>query len=28
MVCLIAAMLLIPLMKKVLPPGAPPVDAH
>jgi len=28
MVCLIAAMLLIPLMKKVLPPSAPPADAH
>jgi MFS transporter, DHA2 family, multidrug resistance protein len=28
MVCLIAAMILIPLMKKVLPPSAPPADAH
>jgi len=28
MVCLVAAMLLIPLMKKVLPPSAPPADAH
>ena len=28
MVCLIAATVLIPLMKKVLPPSAPPADAH
>jgi len=28
MVCLVAAMILIPLMKKVLPPSAPPADAH
>lgn len=28
MVCLIVATLLIPLMKKVLPPSAPPADAH
>jgi DHA2 family multidrug resistance protein len=28
MVCLIAAMALIPLMKKVLLPNAPPADAH
>jgi MFS transporter, DHA2 family, multidrug resistance protein len=28
MVCLIAAMILIPLMKRVLPPSAPPADAH
>jgi MFS transporter, DHA2 family, multidrug resistance protein len=28
MVCLVAATVLIPLMKKVLPPSAPPADAH
>ena len=28
MVCLVAATALIPLMKKVLPPSAPPADAH
>jgi MFS transporter, DHA2 family, multidrug resistance protein len=28
MACLIVATLLIPLMKKVLPPSAPPTDAH
>lgn len=28
MVCLFVATLLIPLMKKVLPPNAPPADAH
>jgi MFS transporter, DHA2 family, multidrug resistance protein len=28
MVCLIVATALIPLMKKVLPPSAPPTDAH
>jgi MFS transporter, DHA2 family, multidrug resistance protein len=28
MVCLIASMVLIPAMKKVLPPAAPPADAH
>lgn len=28
MVCLIVATVLIPLMKKVLPPSAPPADAH
>jgi DHA2 family multidrug resistance protein len=28
MVCLIVATALIPLMKKVLPPSAPPADAH
>jgi MFS transporter, DHA2 family, multidrug resistance protein len=28
MVCLVVATILIPLMKKVLPPSAPPADAH
>ena len=28
MVCLVAATVLIPLMKKVVPPSAPPADAH
>jgi hypothetical protein len=28
MVCLIASMVLIPLMKKALPAAAPPPDAH
>jgi MFS transporter, DHA2 family, multidrug resistance protein len=28
MVCLVVATVLIPLMKKVLPPSAPPADAH
>jgi len=28
MVCLIAAIVLIPLMKKVIPPSAPPKEAH